>query len=116
MTDLLTFARQLRAAYCRETSELPDLWYPANPSIGQCHVTALCLQWRLGGHILEGDFCGTRHYWSLIDRIMIDPTIDQFNPLGGGRLRIYGLAPAPLQVTLDKAAVLAELARKAAAA
>lgn len=114
MTDLLTFARQLRAAYCRETSELEHLWCPANPSIGQCHVSAICLQWRLGGHIIEGDYDGVGHFWNLIDGIHIDITRDQF-PLAG-TLTTCRVAPAPLQVTLDKAALLAELAWKAAAA
>lgn len=115
MTDLLTFARQLRAAYCRETSELPDLWYPANPSIGQCHVSALLIQQQFGGHIAQGQTEeGIQHFWNVIDGITIDVTRDQF-PTEITIRTYYNPAPPPLQVTLDKAALLAELAWKAAA-
>jgi hypothetical protein len=42
----------LRAAWSRETSEDPDEWSPANPSRGQCAVTALVIRELLGGEIL----------------------------------------------------------------
>lgn len=73
------FGQRLRAAFCRETSELPEQWTPKNPSKGQCHVSALLLQEEFGGDIHEG-CTSTRifHYWSVIDGITIDITRDQF--------------------------------------
>jgi hypothetical protein len=111
MTDLLTFARQLRAAYCRETSELERQWKPGTPSTGQCHVSAWLIQQQFGGIILEGR-AGTAlwpvHYWNVLDGITVDITRDQFTqhaPVGWGKP-----ADPPLQVTVEKARLLAHLA------
>ena len=81
MTGLFEFAQRLRAAYCRDTSELPDLWTPERPSTGQCHVSALLIQDRFGGTIMEGiALPRTLHYWSVVDGMTIDITRDQFGP------------------------------------
>lgn len=116
MTDLLTFARQLRFAFCRETSELPDQWHAGNPSIGQCHVSAINLQEYFGGRIVYGwavtqalkPHAGTEYYWNVIDGITVDITRDQFMPWTNF---IYGgLASAPNATTVAKAQLLAKLA------
>lgn len=109
MTDLLTFTRQLRAAYNRDTTELPELWHPENPSTGQCHVTAILIQQQYGGTIIEGMTAeGIGHYWNEIDGITIDATRDQFPT--ELTMRTLGPATPPLPVTRDKAALLARLA------
>ncbi len=82
LADLGATLTTLRAAYCRETSELPISWTPEHPSTGQCHVTALILQRKYGGAIMRALKADTKpHYWNVIDGITIDATRDQF-PFG----------------------------------
>lgn len=111
-TDLLGYARRLRAAYSRETSELEDQWTPDNPSIGQCHVTALLIQEKFGGHIVEGHAHPhlVVHFWNVIDGITVDITRDQFDP---EVLRFCRIGPAypPNQTTIRKADLLRERAQ-----
>jgi hypothetical protein len=61
-------------------------WNPANPSWGQCGVTAMVLHDLLGGELLrgevtaDGEFCDY-HWWNrLATGIEIDLTRDQFSP------------------------------------
>lgn len=114
--DLLTFARQLRSAFCHETSELPDRWHPGNPSIGQCQVSAINMRIQFGGRIVYGwavtqalkPHAGTEHFWNVIDGITVDITRDQFMPWTNF---VYGgLASAPNATTVAKAQLLAKLA------
>lgn len=103
MTSELELA--LRAAWSRETSEDPDEWSPANPSRGQCAVTALVIRELLGGEILIATVLPRdgepreRHAWNrLPSGEEVDLTFDQFR--GGETLgpaevgepdpRIYG--------------------------
>lgn len=113
--DLWTTITKLRAAFSRETSELPEQWLEANPSTGQCHVSALVLQDLHGGLILEGlayedDESGpsTKHYWNVIDGVTIDITRDQF-PFYIAVDDVY-LADPPNKTTREKADLLAQLA------
>jgi len=77
----------IRAAWCRETSDDPDEWTPANPARGQCGVTALVVRDYLGGEILiatvipeDGSQPTERHGWNrLPSGIEIDFTREQFH-------------------------------------
>lgn len=110
MTDLLDYARRLRANFSRDTSELPEQWNIGNPSIGQCHVSALLMQEKFGGTIMVGDAQTddgpVEHYWPVIDGITIDPTHDQFEPTVA--ITDIGYASPPNQTTIRKAQILRE--------
>jgi hypothetical protein len=108
VTDLLTFARQLRAAHTRATSELGHLWTPGSPSTGQCHTSAILIQEAFGGDIIEGEFDGIAHFMNDLGGIHLDVTRDQFPRIG--TLRMLGVADDPLPVTMGKARRLAWLA------
>lgn len=107
---------KLRNAFSEATSELPEQWTPDNPSIGQCHVSALVLQDLYGGDIICGyTFSGspaatkpTGHFWNVIDGVTIDITRDQF-PLHA-TITPLGIAAPPLTITRVKADLLARLA------
>jgi hypothetical protein len=77
----------IRAAWALYTCDPVDAedWSAANPSRGQCGVTALTLNDLLGGVLLIADVArsdGTRqgvHYWNLLpDGVEIDLTRQQF--------------------------------------
>lgn len=115
MSDFLAFSAQLRAAFCRETSELPEHWTPENPSVGQCHVSALLLQRRFGGTVMEGRvhppgsyLPGVTHYWIVIGGLKIDITWDQFPE--NYELSDIRKADMPNLTTRSKADLLAEKA------
>ena len=109
MTGLFEFALQLRAAHCREVSELPELWTPDNPSTGTCHVSALCIQDRFGGTIMEGvALPRTLHYWNVIDGMTLDVTRDQF-PADVEIVEVFPAFP-PNATTRAKADLLLKLA------
>jgi len=79
----------IRSAWSLETCDQVDVadWSPANPSRGQCGVTALTLHELLGGDLLEAEVLfpdGSRqgfHYWNrLPGGIDVDLTAEQFSP------------------------------------
>ena len=55
---------ELRKAWCRETAHpsYQKKWSEYNPSFGQCLVTALCVQDKIGGDIYECFVNGKRHF------------------------------------------------------
>ena len=75
-------------AWSLETCDEVDVadWSPANPSRGQCGVTALTLHELLGGDLLEAEVLfpdGSRqgfHYWNrLPGGVDVDLTAEQFS-------------------------------------
>ena len=78
----------VREAWDAATCDPVDLpWSPANPSRGQCGVTALVLNDHLGGDLLVAEVTyddGSRqgfHTWNrLPDGSEVDLTRDQFTP------------------------------------
>ena len=81
-------AAAIRTAWALDTCDPVDAgdWSPANPSRGQCGVTALIINDLLGGELLIADVLrtdGTRqgvHYWNqLPDGTELDLTRDQFS-------------------------------------
>jgi hypothetical protein len=69
----------LRSAWSRETSADPRHWSPANPSWGQCAVTALIVQDLFGGSLLRAPLTDGSHYWNqLPNGEEVDLTRDQF--------------------------------------
>lgn len=78
MTALLALDLALRLAWCAETSSDPT-WSAKNPALGQCAVTALVVQDRLGGDLLRTTVDGVSHYFNrLPDGTELDLTRDQF--------------------------------------
>jgi hypothetical protein len=78
----------VRVAWSFETCDPVDVpdWSPANPSRGQCGVTALTLHDILGGDLLEAEVLypdGSRqgfHYWNrLPGGLPVDLTAEQFS-------------------------------------
>ncbi len=65
-----------------DTTYLPETWTEENQAHGQCAVSSLVIQDRLGGELLKGvvDAEGERiiHYWNLLDFGEFDSTWDQF--------------------------------------
>ena len=76
----------IRASWSVETCDPTDVpsWTPANPSLGQCAVTALVVHDLLGGELLEAEVQhpdGSRqgfHYWNRLAGVDIDLTRAQF--------------------------------------
>lgn len=69
-----------------DTSAADD-WSPDNPAKGQCAVTALVLQDRLGGVLLRAVNEGVSHYWNrLPDGFEVDMTRDQFTTWEPGEI------------------------------
>jgi hypothetical protein len=77
----------VRSSWSVETCDPVDVadWSPANPSRGQCGVTALTLHDLLGGELLEAQVLrpdGSRqgyHLWNrLAGGVEIDLTLEQF--------------------------------------
>jgi hypothetical protein len=78
----------LRVAWSGETSNEPLAWSPANPSLGQCAVTALLVQDQFGGEIVWSEVLlpnGKRisHYFNRLSDsdLVLDLTREQF-PVG----------------------------------
>lgn len=74
---------KLEKAWCAETSYYSETWNEANPTYGQCAVTALLVNDILGGEIVWAEvdlFDGKKesHYFNLIDGKEIDITRSQF--------------------------------------
>lgn len=70
----------IREAWSRETSFWPDRWSPEQPETGQCAVTALAVQARVGGDIWRGLAGYEPHYWNRAGGQTIDLTLAQFEP------------------------------------
>lgn len=78
----------IRASWSIETCDPTDAaeWTPANPSRGQCAVTALVVHDQFGGQILEAEVHfqdGSRqgfHYWNRLAGGDVDLTAEQFTP------------------------------------
>ena len=76
----------IRASWSLETCDPTDVpgWTRANPSLGQCAVTALVVHDLLGGGLLEAEVHhpdGSRqgfHYWNRLAGVDIDLTRAQF--------------------------------------
>ena len=74
----------IRASWSAETSDDPDEWSPANPSRGQCAVTAKVVQDYLGGTLLIAPVLKNgepveAHCWNVLpDGEHLDLTTDQF--------------------------------------
>ena len=78
----------LRASWDEATCDPVDLpWSPANPSRGQCGVTALVVHDHLGGELLvaevrrgDGSLQGMHTWNRLPDGTVLDLTREQFGP------------------------------------
>jgi hypothetical protein len=76
----------IRASWCPETCDPTDAaeWSVANPSRGQCAVTALVVHDMFGGQLLEAEVHtpdGSRqgfHYWNRLASADVDLTQEQF--------------------------------------
>ena len=76
----------IRASWSLETCDPTDAaeWTPANPSRGQCAVTALFVHDLFGGQLLEAEVLfgdGSRqgfHYWNRLAGGDVDLTREQF--------------------------------------
>jgi hypothetical protein len=76
----------IRASWSLETCDPTDLprWSAANPSLGQCAVTALVVHDLLGGQLVEAEVQhrdGSRqgfHYWNRLAGVDVDLTRAQF--------------------------------------
>ena len=73
--DLLR--QTLASIWDQETSDKSD-WTPAQPSKGQCAVTALLVQDLLDGEIQTVEAEEHNHHFNLIDEQVVDLTEDQF--------------------------------------
>lgn len=82
-----TVEAAIRASWSLDTCDPTDAaqWTPANPSRGQCAVTALVLHDLFGGELLEAEVHfrdGSRqgfHYWNRFDGVEVDLTREQFS-------------------------------------
>lgn len=71
--------RDIRLAWSKDTSSDPEGWGPENPAYGQCAVTALVVQDKLGGVLLRAKVGDVSHYWNRTDHgDEIDLTREQF--------------------------------------
>lgn len=57
---------------------LKDKWSEANPSLGQCAITALIVNDFFGGKIMRCMASSGSHYYNIIDDELIDLTVEQF--------------------------------------
>ena len=84
MLTLAAIEQAIRQSWTLDTSDDPDEWSPANPSRGQCDITALLVNDFVGGELLAaGVFVdGQRvesHMWNrLPNGLELDLTRDQF--------------------------------------
>ena len=76
----------IRGAWCAETADKPEDWWPEVPARRQCGATAVVVKRLFGGEILladvlRGDERVARHAWNrLPSGIEVDLTADQFGP------------------------------------
>lgn len=71
---------KLHEAWCKETCHpsYRDKWAPYNPAVGQCLVTALCVQDKHGGEIWSVKVGKNSHFVNVINGVLIDLTASQF--------------------------------------
>lgn len=71
---------KMEKSWTKETSYWKDKWVPENPALGQCAITALIVQDKLGGELLrtEVDGFGSHYYNQLPDGTIVDLTKRQF--------------------------------------
>ena len=99
-TCLAELRELLVRAWSRETSSQPERWTAANPAFGQCAVTALVVQDRLGGELLRTLVGSGSHYWNRLPSGQeVDLTRQQFSEgnvtfVGEVRSREYVLSHA----------------------
>ena len=74
--SLLDLYNQLLQAWGLDTS---SKWQASNPALGQCSVTALVVQDRLGGEILKTDVNGSWHFYNQLNGKRVDFTMRQFD-------------------------------------
>ena len=75
---MISLFNALRKAWSADTSA-DTAWSPDNPALGQCAVTALVVQDRLGGSLLRTTVGGVSHYLNrLPDGSVVDLTLGQF--------------------------------------
>jgi hypothetical protein len=112
----------IRASWSVETCDPTDVahWTQANPSLGQCAVTALVVHDLLGGELLEAEVHqadGARqgfHYWNRLAGVDIDLTRAQF--VSGEhvqRPRLITRMPSEPWLAQDKYLVLRDRVRAA---
>ena len=108
---------RVRAAWDAQTCDPVDLpWSTANPSRGQCGVTALVLQDHLGGDLLVAEVTrddGSRqgfHTWNLLpDGTELDLTRAQFLPHEHvGQPRVVPRPAGPPRRCAEQYALLAQ--------
>lgn len=61
------------------SSASSSLWSAENPAAGQCGVTALIVNDRLGGDILKTEVRGNWHFYNQIDGRRVGFTVQQFD-------------------------------------
>lgn len=79
--------KRIEKAWCKETAHpsYQKNWTPDNPSCGQCCVTALLIQEKIGGEIYSCKVRGynNTHYINIINDRIIDLTAGQFGGISG---------------------------------
>ena len=93
---------KLRGIWCAETCapRLRDGWSPANPTLGQCSITAFLAQDIFGGQVYG--ICrpdGNYHCYNVVDGHVFDLTSEQF---GGEKLCYEGNPEQSRQVHFAK--------------
>lgn len=84
VATLAMIEQAIRESWALDTSDDPDEWSPANPSRGQCDVTALVVNDYVGGELLGAAVFldGVRiegHMWNrLPNGLEVDLTREQF--------------------------------------
>ena len=74
--DRSKFLCRLKHAWSARTA---SVWTPDNPARGQCSVTSLVVQDRLGGTILKTRVAGAWHFYNSVNGERLDFTADQFD-------------------------------------
>lgn len=72
-------------AWAADTSAAAE-WSASNPALGQCAVTALVVQDRLGGDLRRATVGEVSHYWNAVDGGEIDLTRHQFPTFAPGAI------------------------------
>jgi putative hydrolase of HD superfamily len=78
--DINKLHELLKKSWCVETCSpaLKECWNYSNPSLGQCAVTALVVNYYFGGKIMRCMAESGSHYYNLIDDKVVDLTSEQF--------------------------------------
>ena len=82
MTDQIELRENIEDAWSYETTFLRDEWLVTESfATGQCGVTALYVQEKLGGELFEGwidNEKNRRHFFNVVNGMLIDLTWKQF--------------------------------------